>query len=76
MNLDVIFGPGETSVYVWGAFGLCLALMAAEVARLRRRMRGKRFSRNADSGAPAGETKMRSEGGNVTPAAQKGNDDR
>jgi hypothetical protein len=42
MNLDVIFGNSDASLYVWGSFALCLALMAAEVARLRCRIRGGR----------------------------------
>jgi heme exporter protein CcmD len=38
MNWDALIGMNGHGAYVWSSFGLCVALMAAEVLRLRRRI--------------------------------------
>lgn len=38
MNWEVLFDMNGHGAYVWGSFALCVALMAAEVLRLRRRI--------------------------------------
>lgn len=42
MNLDAWFAMSGQGAYVWSALGVCLALMATEVIRLRRRIRAAR----------------------------------
>ena len=39
MNWQEFFAMNGYATYVWGSFGMCFALMAAEVFALRRRMR-------------------------------------
>lgn len=47
MNWPAFFTMDGHGAYVWGSFGLCFALMAAEVLGLRRRARTARLVRTA-----------------------------
>ena len=39
MSWEAVFAIEGHGGYVWGSFGMCFALMAAEVTGLRRRLR-------------------------------------
>ena len=39
MNWDALFAIEGHGAYVWSSFGMCFALMTAEVAGLRQRIR-------------------------------------
>ena len=74
MNWDLLWTSADGSGYAWSSFGLCFALMAAEVVRLRRRVRSTPPVA-PDAIEPIQDSKKQAAGGDARLAAAKGNND-